>query len=99
MNTTLIQALRADARAKLAAIHSWRDLEQAVAVLTEAIEALRTPPEDRSLEAPTGEPDRRLAADLLMIEAARADLAARLEVHGRALEAGLFGAPPAGAPA
>ena len=38
------------------------------------------------------DPDRRLAGDLLMLETARADLVERLDAHGRALTAGLFGA-------
>lgn len=89
--STLIQALQADACAKLAVVHTLRDLHEAAAVLTEAINLMRTAPEDRPHIASGDGPDRRLAGDLLMLETARADLGARLDAHGRALEAGLFG--------
>lgn len=88
---TLIEALHADARAKLAVVHTLYDLREAAAVLTEAINFARTAPEDRPYIAPDEDPVRRLASDLLMLETARADLVARLDAHGRALEAGLFG--------
>ena len=90
--TTLIQALRADARAKLELVHTLDDLYKAASVLTEAIALIRTAPEDRPYVSPDEDPARRLAGDLLMLETARADLVARLDAHGRALEAGLFGA-------
>lgn len=89
--TTLIEALRADARAKLAVLHTLHDLREATAMLTEAINLVRTAPEDRPYVVPDEDPDRRLAGDLLMLETARADLVARLDTHYRALEAGLFG--------
>ena len=91
MTTTLIEALRADARVKLAIIHSQNDLRHAMAVLTEAIDLMRTAPEDRPDRPLEADPARRLAADLITIEAVRADLAARLDAHERALEAGIFG--------
>lgn len=58
---TLIEALRADARAKLAVVHTLYDLRGAAAVLTEAINLVRTAPEDRPYVAPDEDPDRRLA--------------------------------------
>lgn len=89
--TNLIEALHADTRAKLAVLHTLRDLHEAVAVLTETINLTRTAPEDRAHAASGEDPERRLACDLLMLETARADLVKRLDTHGRALEAGLFG--------
>ena len=88
---TLIEALRADVRAKLAVVHTLYDLREAAAVLTEVIGLARGAPEDRPDVAPNEDAARRLAGDLLLLETARADLVARLENHCRAIEAGLFG--------
>ncbi len=92
ITTTLIQALRADARAKLELVHTLDDLYKATAMLAELIGLMRTAPEDRPHAAAGDDPDRLLAGDLLMLDTARADLVARLDAHGRALTAGLFGA-------
>ena len=88
---TLIEALRADVRAKMAVIHTTYELQRAVALVTEAINLMRTAPEDRFDGHVMEDPDHRLAADLTFVETARADLAKRLDDHTRALESSLFG--------
>ena len=93
--TSLLDAVRADMRARLAVISSLYDLDQGIKEASQILDTVRDETARRREASPSDENLAPLAADLLTLDTFIQDLADRLLVHRRAVETALLGRGPA----
>lgn len=89
---TLLDAVRADTRAKLSVIRNLSDVNQAFGHVSECLDCVRETIERRDKAAPSADPDREVLADLLALDTLVAELALRLSELKLTIDDGLFGA-------
>lgn len=89
---TLLDAVRADMRAKIGLTHSLHELSEAVSLASEAAAIVRKSLQHQDDYPREPDMDRAIQADLMTLDAATANLATRLADHRRAIETVLFGA-------
>ena len=93
--TSLLDAVRADMRARLAVISSLYDLDQGIKEVSQMLVSVRDETARQREASPSDETLAPLAADLLTLDTFIQDLADRLLVHRRAVETALLGRGPA----
>lgn len=87
----LLDAVRADMRAKIALTHSLHELTEAVTLACEAVAIVSDTVQQQDDHPRSTDLDRAINADFMTLDAATTNLATRLAEHRRALEAALFG--------
>ena len=93
--TSLLDAVRAEMRARLAVISSLYDLDQGIKEVSQMLDSVRDETARQREASPSNETLAPLTADLLTLDTFIQDLADRLLVHRRAVETALLGRGPA----
>ena len=92
---TLLDAVRADVRARFALIRTLQDIDETLSDVRATVSALQREAHERRDRGQTDTDSAALIADLVTLDTFSEELAERVRSHRSAVEIALFGIKPA----